>query len=140
MISSAHCYKLVLSKEQSFKILKIVLVYLFTELFFPQEIYIVYNGHNHPALLNLNIKFLVSNQIPRPFIECSLGRVTSPETILDQRNGDVFNLWSLLKIMDLNPGFHSDTLRNQQQSWGSKPTTQCAITRCPSHVTSGSGS
>lgn len=61
MISSAHCYKLVLSKEQSFKILKIVLVYLFTELFFPQEIYIVYYGHNHPALLNLNIKFLVSN-------------------------------------------------------------------------------
>lgn len=68
MISSAHCYKLVLSKEQSFKILKIVLVYLFTELFFPQEIYIVYNGHNHPALLNLNIKFLVSNSIPQTLI------------------------------------------------------------------------
>lgn len=54
MISLAHCYKLVLIKEQTHVSLALKLncfsIYLYIQ-----------NAHNHTALLNLKIKFLVSN-------------------------------------------------------------------------------
>lgn len=65
MISLAHCYKLVLIKEQTHVSLALKLncfsIYLYIALLSPGDLYKSTNAHNHTALLNLKIKFLVSN-------------------------------------------------------------------------------